>query len=145
MAATERMSLGAFRDLAVKKAKYSNARHVVDGQKFDSKLEADRYVDLRTLREQGIVKWFTRQVPFHLPGGIVYRADFMVVWNEDGRAGRREVNAAEWPVSVEDCKGYATRVSINKIKTVEALYGFKVHIITKETRLWTTRSGPARK
>ena len=60
-----------------------------------------------------------RQVPFDLPGGIIYRCDFFVI-------------APESPPVIEDCKGHMTRVSINKIKQVEDIYGVKVNIITRK-------------
>ena len=103
--------------------KYRNIRVEVDGRKFDSKLEAKRYEELKQLGQLGQVAWFTTQVPFRLPGGIIYRADFLVVWGPNPGAGG---------VTVEDCKGARTRVSINKIKQVEEIYGFKVEIITRE-------------
>ena len=99
--------------------KYRNVPTVVDGMRFDSKAEARRYGELKLLRAAGEVVWFTRQVPFHLPGGIRYVADFLVVW-ADGRQP-----------SVEDVKGVLTRVSANKIKQVRALYGVEVQIVGK--------------
>lgn len=116
---TPRMSVAEFKSRGLKAAKYGNAKNVIDGIKFDSKLEGDRYLELKNLWAMKAVKWFTRQVPFRLPGGIIYRADFLVVWT-DGR------------VSVEDTKGFMTRVSANKVKQVEEIYGFKLDIITKK-------------
>ena len=132
------MSVADFKRLNVKKAKYGNSAIVCDGQRFDSKLERDRYLELKNLAQVGAVRWFTRQVPFYLPGGIIYRADFLVVW----------LGSAP-PVTVEDCKGFMTRVSINKIKQVEAIYGLKIAIITKggkrcEHRAKSARTKPTR-
>jgi hypothetical protein len=98
--------------------KYRNKRTFVDNRWFDSKLEAQRYLELKNLWELGQVAWFTCQVPFRLPGNITYRADFLVVWKER-------------PLTVEDCKGVKTRVSINKIKQVEEIYGITIEIISK--------------
>lgn len=105
-------------------AKYNNRRTQVDGWWFDSQLEADRYRELKLLRASADVAWFLCQVPFRLPGGITYKADFLVVWN--GLSPHRR------GVSIEDCKGMMTRVSQNKIKQVEELYGIKVEIITRD-------------
>lgn len=118
---TETLSVAEWkRQLHAPVRKYRNIRVEVDGRKFDSKLEVKRYEELKHLAAIGEVLWFTCQVPFRLPGGVIYRADFLVVWNRlQG-------------VTVEDCKGARTRVSINKIKQVEELYGFKVQIITRE-------------
>jgi hypothetical protein len=109
------------------RSKYGNKRVEVDGFKFDSKLEANRYQELKLARTIGFVDWFICQAPFKLPGGIIYRADFLVVWSAKSNIGHT--------VTVEDVKGARTRVSINKIKQVEELYGIKVTIITRSRRL----------
>jgi Protein of unknown function (DUF1064) len=114
----ERMSVAQYK--ARKSApKYRNKRTRVDGILFDSKLEAKRYGELKALKAVGDVAWFIMQVPFRLPGGITYRADFLVVW-KDFRFPR-----------IEDCKGVMTRVSLNKIKQVQEIYGITVDIIKK--------------
>ena len=123
------MSVAEFRARGAKANKFSATAIVCDGQRFDSKLERDRYLELKNLWQIGAIAWFTRQVPFQLPGGITYRADFLVC---------RPVGCARWRygdtsyVEIEDCKGFMTPVSANKIKQVEAIYGFKVNIITKK-------------
>ena len=118
---TERMTVAEFHASRLKRAKkYRNQPTYMDGQRFDSKLEADRYYSLKNYWSLGMIRWFTRQVPFRLPGDITYRADFLVVWAR-----------LKDPVSVEDCKGVMTQVSLNKIKQVEEIYGFKVDIITR--------------
>lgn len=95
--------------------KYKNVRTEVDGLRFDSRKEASRYAHLKMLRAAGEVLWFIRQPTFDLPGGIRYRADFLVVLADGG-------------VRVEDVKskGTRTQVYINKAKQVKALYGVEV-------------------
>lgn len=125
---TERMSVAQFKASKLKANKFSAQAIVEDGMRFESKLEARRYLYWKNLWQIKAISWFTRQVPFYLPGGIIWRADFMVVWDPFGaprHAGDDEL------VTVEDCKGAITRVAINKIKQVEAIYGFKVHIVKK--------------
>lgn len=79
-----------------KPPKYRNKKTTVDGILFDSKHEADRYNQLKILRSAGEVTGFACQVAFYLPGGIVYKADFVVLY-PDGR------------YVVEDAKSPATR------------------------------------
>jgi hypothetical protein len=96
--------------------KYRNEPITVDGMRFDSKHEARHYERLKLLRQAGEVQWFTRQVPFWLPGNIRMVVDFLVRW-ADGR------------VSVQDAKSpitSANRTYINKRKQLEALYGLDV-------------------
>lgn len=108
--------------LPAKPSKYRNEPIHVDGIRFDSRLEADRYQELRMLWDVGVLRWFTRQVPFRLQGGVVYRADFMIVWAE-GPFSR---------VTVEDCKGLLLQEAINKLKQVHEAYGFVVDLVTRE-------------
>jgi hypothetical protein len=127
---TERISAKEWQESFYKTPnKYSAKAIVVDGHRFDSKLEAARYLYWKNLWHVGAIAWFTRQVPFYLPGGIVWRADFLVATNFS-RPTNKLVASGDGIV-VEDCKGVMTRVSINKIKQVEAIYGFKVHIVKK--------------
>ena len=119
------MSVAEFRQIQGKQRpnKYGNKRMVVDGWPFDSKLEASRYEELKLARTLGFVEWFICQAPFRLPGGITYRADFLVLWSARSNIGR--------VVTVEDCKGAMTRLALNKIKQVEELYGLKVDLIRR--------------
>lgn len=123
------MSVADFRALQRNEVptKYRNKRVVLDGWPFDSKLEAARYEELKQLRAAGAILWFIAQVPFRLPGGIIYRADFLRVNSP------AYITIGGPSVEVEDCKGAMTRVSLNKIKQVEELYGLKVTLI-KRTR-----------
>lgn len=120
--------------------KYSNIPTEVDGIKFDSKLEAKYYVELDLRKKAGDVLYFLRQVPFHLPGGVIYRVDFLIVSHtgfpmgvQMKREGARDLRNHE-PMVIEyvDCKGWDTAAGKNKIKMVEALYpGVKIEIVRK--------------
>lgn len=127
MKKTDRMSIAEWQHSLYKANKYGAKAMVEDGVRFDSTLERDRYLYWNNMRQIKAIAWFTRQVPFYLPGGIVWRADFLVVNTHDTIAKQRFGDA----VIIEDCKGVMTRVSQNKIKQVEAIYGFKVEIIKR--------------
>jgi hypothetical protein len=105
------------------KSKYRAKITEVDGIKFASKLEADRYKQLKLLKASGEICYFLRQVPFDLPGGAQYRCDFMVSY-----PGFRTLPLVQF----EDCKGYMTPMSKLKIKQVEALYPVKIKILTRK-------------
>lgn len=79
-----------------KPPKYRNKKTMVDGILFDSLHEAERYGQLKLLRTAREITGFACQVPFYLPGEIVYKADFVVLY-PDGR------------YVVEDAKSPATR------------------------------------
>jgi hypothetical protein len=119
------------------RSKYGSTRVIVDGKRFDSKLEA-RYYDLLKIEwYAGKVLWFVRQVPFELPGGIRYRLDFLVVRPSVRIEGNLSVMSKDL-VAIEliDCKGVLTPVSKNKIRQAEAIYGVKVKIVkSKDVRI----------
>ena len=62
------------------RAKYRNKKTSVDGNTFDSKLEAGRYIELKRMQEAGLIFGLQTQVPFVLEvNGILicrYVADF---------------------------------------------------------------------
>jgi hypothetical protein len=118
------------------------ARHRIraecDGIKFDSTLEMRRYKELKLLKASGTINYFLRQVPFHLPGGIVARIDFLVVYPIFHEGSRHWGEKLEY----EDCKAGANgrskgryndadRVGVNKRKQIKALYGVTVKLVTK--------------
>lgn len=104
-------------DALKKRQKYGNRKVEIDGMKFDSQHEADVYFGtLLPSWKCGAYKLLVRQVPFDLPGGIRYIADFVTV-SVDGH------------VSVIDAKSEATRknrVYINKKKQMKAIWGIEI-------------------
>lgn len=114
---TSSVSAGALTPSPKGKAnKYGNQRTEIDGKRFDSKHEAEVYGELMLRRRAGELRVVMRQVPFDLPGGIRYIADFCTV----DREGRFEVL---------DAKSEATRknrVYINKKKQMLSEWGIEI-------------------
>ena len=83
--------------------KYHNTKTVVDGIKFDSKLEAERYAQLKILERAGVIRSLELQPSFELLPSFrkngktwrktVYKADFRYILCEDDR------------IIIEDVKG----------------------------------------
>jgi hypothetical protein len=93
--------------------------------RFASKGEAALYDRLRMLESAGLIHYFLRQVPFHLPGNIVYRADFMVVMND-----RFHKNGV---TRYLDFKGGPLHpIFVLKRKQVEELYPVKIEVVTRK-------------
>jgi hypothetical protein len=95
------------------KHKFKARRTNVDGIKFSSKKEANRYNILKLLQKSGDILFFLRQVPFHLPGGVKYICDFLIFWTNGD-------------VTIEDVKGFKTEIYKAKKKMVEALYPIEI-------------------
>lgn len=89
--------------------KYHAKKTIADGIRFDSKLEARRYEELKLMLHAGAIRWFNRQPSFLLTGGVRYRPDFIVC-------------DAGGCIYVEDAKGKATKEFIIKSKQFRALY-----------------------
>lgn len=96
--------------------KYGNNPAERDGRHFDSKHEADRYDQLMLMLKAGEILGVFCQHPFLLPGGVVYRADFVVL-DKDGT----------W--HVEDAKSVATardKVYRLKKRQMKAVLGIEI-------------------
>lgn len=105
--------------------KYNNKKITVDGQKFDSKKEANRYKELKLMEKAGAIKDLRMQAKFTLipaqrdeaTGKVVerecsYKADF--VYEEDGKT------------VVEDVKGFRTKEYVIKRKLMLWRYGIRI-------------------
>lgn len=101
-----------------RRSKYGNTWTVVDGIKFQSKLEARRWQQLQLLVKAGEVAKVERQVRFPLVAGITYVADFRVTY-PDGR------------VVIEDVKGVETEAFVIKRKLFEHFVG-PLTVLTKK-------------
>lgn len=103
-------------------SKYGAKKVEVDGIKFDSKKEANRYQVLKLMEQAGAIQNLELQKKFELiPSfkidgkiirGISYKADFC--YYENGR------------YVVEDVKGYRTEVYKLKSKLFAYKYGFQI-------------------
>lgn len=108
----------------MKWTKYGNRRTYVGDQLFDSKREAERWIQLNLMQKAGEIKDLSRQVPFELIPVVVnpetghkerptqYIADF-TYW-QDGK------------LVVEDAKGMRTREYMIKRKLMLWRYGIAI-------------------
>lgn len=104
----EHITLQEYKQLQQKgKSKYKAKKTEVDGIKFDSQKEANRYLELKLLEKQGLIKNIKVQVPYLLLDTIKYKgktypktkyyADFQYIENKTNK------------VIVEDVKSEITR------------------------------------
>lgn len=104
------------------RSKYHAKKTTVDGSTFDSRKEADRYLVLKGMEEDGSIEDLRRQVRYELVPAfdvddrhyrpVYYVADFVY------REGGREV--------VEDVKGVRTDVYKLKSKLFARRYGMSI-------------------
>lgn len=103
-----------FRNSRYGKTKYGNKKIIIDGYKFDSLKEGNRYRELKCLKKAREIKDFTIKPCFILVPplkkvhrGIKYEADFSI-----------RLNTGQ--IVVEDVKGFKT--SVYKIKKILMLH-----------------------
>ena len=119
----EHITLEEYKQLQQKgKSKYKAKKTNIDGHSFDSIKEANRYLELKLLERQGIIKDLRRQVRFELQPSykkngktiqaISYVADF--TYYQDNK------------LIVEDTKGFRTEVYKLKKKLFEHKYDLEI-------------------
>jgi hypothetical protein len=108
--------------LPPRRSKYGAVATRVDGIRFASKKEAAYYDTLKLLQKAGEIDFFLMQVPFSLPGGVRYLADF-VTFNGDCGGGNL---ATSYSIRVIDCKGFKTPEYRLKKKQIKALYEIEI-------------------
>ena len=106
MPGTPVVMVSAIEPTKPKRSKHGSVKTVVDGIKFDSKLEACVWVDLKWRERVGQIKNLRRQVAFSLyaPGGYHLR-----VWRADYVFEERIIGGDGWMRIVGDAKSAHTR------------------------------------
>lgn len=108
-----------------KKSKYHAQKTVLDGIKFDSKKEANRYAELKLMERAGVIRDLKRQVRYELIPAFdvdgkhyrptTYVADFVYT---DAKSGKE---------IVEDVKG--VRTDVYRLKSKMFAHKFEVSIL----------------
>lgn len=114
--------------------KYHNTKTVADGIKFDSKLEAERYAQLKILERAGVIRALELQPSFELLPSFrkngktwrktVYKADFRYILADGDR------------IIIEDVKG-STAVITDVFRLKQKLFEYRypkltIKIITRK-------------
>ena len=107
--------------------KYHNTKTVLDGIKFDSKLEAERYAQLKMMERAGVIRDLELQPEYELIPSFrkngktwrrtVYKADFRYILAEDDS------------YIIEDVKG-STSVITDVFRLKQKLFEYKYPELT---------------
>lgn len=107
--------------------KYHNKKTVADGINFDSKLEAERYAQLKILERAGVIRDLELQPEYELIPSFkkcgktwrrtVYKADFRYILCEDDR------------IIIEDVKG-STAVITDVFRLKQKLFEYRYPELT---------------
>ena len=121
--------------------KYGNKKVVIDGEVFDSKREAYRYMDLKLLEHCGAIKDLRRQVTYELlpvqreKSTKVYKKGRKKGQPIEGKIIEKAVNyiadfvyidSATGKEVVEDAKGMRTKDYVIKRKLMLYIHGIKI-------------------
>ena len=108
--------------------KYGNKKVVVQGIKFDSKWESERYLYIKSLERAGRVRNLELQVRFALEVNgqkiCTYIADF--------RYEKENANG-DWETIIEDAKGVETPEFKLKKKLMKACLGIEIYLTKKNS------------
>ena len=108
----------------VPQSKYKNKKIESEGQKFDSRKEYNRYLELMIYQESGVIQDLKRQVPFVICNKVT---------DENGKTIQRESKyiadftyLKDGKLVVEDAKGYRTDLYKLKKKLMLERYGIMI-------------------
>jgi len=90
------ISADQYRRRYTRRNKYHAVKTEYGGVTYDSRLEARFAALLDQYQRAGMIRSWTRQVPFRMPDGSVHRVDFMVFY-EDGKFSLVEVKGRDLP------------------------------------------------
>ena len=108
--------------------KYGNKKTVVNGIKFDSKWEAERYLYIKSLERAGRVKDLELQVRFNL----IVNDQKICAYIADFRYKRKDKDG-EWHEIIEDAKGVETPEFKLKKKLMKACLGIDIFLSKKSS------------
>lgn len=106
-----------------KRHKFGARPTMTEGIRFDSKKEAERYQFLQLRFKAKEIGPVILQYPFELPGGIIYKCDFLYL------------DFSLKTFVIEDVKGMKTQEYKLKKKLFEETYQYKI------TEIWNTWHG----
>lgn len=127
-----------------KRRKYGNVSVVIDGIRFDSKLEGDRYLELREMQRRGEIRGlkchpkFVLQAAFRIRGKwireITYKADFEYEVCNSCLYGGESLDAGD--TVIEEVKSKATKTQAWRLRWKMLMYQYRnqseIHFVVFE-------------
>ena len=107
--------------VAVTPSKYHAQRTEYGGQVYHSKKEAQYAEGLDLRKATGDLDFYLTQVPIRLPGGVVYRLDFLEF--------KRDRKYILYEIRLVEVKGHRVQTGEVKRKIAEAVLGLKIEVV----------------
>tara|TARA_R100000329_G_C7617637_1_gene219430 strand:+ start:4242 stop:4631 length:390 start_codon:yes stop_codon:yes gene_type:complete len=114
------------------RSKYGAKKTIVDGKKFDSKWEAERYGQLKAMEKAMFIRDLELQVPYDLIVNDVKICRYIADFRYKKESNHTITNDEYYVEVVEDTKGFETQEFKLKKKLMKALYNIDIYVNKKK-------------
>ena len=114
------------------RSKYGAKKTIVDGKKFDSKWEAERYGQLKAMEKAMFIRDLELQVPYDLIVNDVKICRYIAEFRYKKESNHTITNDEYYVEVVEDTKGFETQEFKLKKKLMKALYNIDIYVNKKK-------------
>ena len=114
------------------RSKYGAKKTIVDGIKFDSKWEAERYGQLKAMEKAMFIRDLELQVPYDLIVNDVKICRYIADFRYKKESNHTITNDEYYVEVVEDTKGFETQEFKLKKKLMKALYNIDICVNKKK-------------
>tara|TARA_Y100000361_G_C11113484_1_gene318979 strand:+ start:229 stop:618 length:390 start_codon:yes stop_codon:yes gene_type:complete len=114
------------------RSKYGAKKTIVDGKKFDSKWEAERYGQLKAMEKAMFIRDLELQVPYDLIVNNVKICRYIADFRYKKESNHTITNDEYYVEVVEDTKGFETQEFKLKKKLMKALYNIDIYVNKKK-------------
>ena len=116
------------------RSKYGAKKTIVDGIKFDSKWEAERYGQLKAMEKAMFIRDLELQVPYDLIVNDVKICRYIADFRYKKESNHTITNDEYYVEVVEDTKGFETQEFKLKKKLMKALYNIDIYVNKKKNK-----------
>ena len=116
------------------RSKYGAKKTIVDGKKFDSKWEAERYGQLKAMEKAMFIRDLELQVPYDLIVNNVKICRYIADFRYKKESNHTITNDEYYVEVVEDTKGFETQEFKLKKKLMKALYNIDIYVNKKKNK-----------
>ena len=114
------------------RSKYGAKKTIVDGKKFDSKWEAERYGQLKAMEKAMFIRDLELQVPYDLIVNDFKKCRYIADFRYKKESNHTITNDEYYVEVVEDTKGFETQEFKLKKKLMKALYNIDIYVNKKK-------------
>jgi hypothetical protein len=116
------------------RSKYGAKKTIVDGKKFDSKWEAERYGQLKAMEKAMFIRDLELQVPYDLIVNDIKICRYIADFRYKKESNHTITNDEYYVEVVEDTKGFETQEFKLKKKLMKALYNIDIYVNKKKNK-----------